>query len=79
MSGWQAAAPALLTLCCITHTFTPCIRFGRRRFTHDERLLFGAKRPHVPKNCTFAPDEVLVRAEVQWDHILRWINVTSNR
>eukprot|EP00775_Hariotina_reticulata_P009683 gene9683-9841_t len=56
-------------------------RYGRgdskSNLTNDE-LLIGARRPHVPKMCELYKDEVLVRAEFQWDSIMRWMNFTSN-
>jgi hypothetical protein len=54
-------------------------RHGRYYKTNDTLLLFGAKRPHVPLNCTLYRDEVIVRAELQWDHIYRFMNFTTNR
>jgi hypothetical protein len=32
----------------------------------------------VPLNCTLYRPEGIVRAEVQWDHILRFVNFTTN-
>jgi hypothetical protein len=49
----------------------------KSNLTNDE-LLIGARRPHVPKMCQLYKDEVLVRAEFQWDGIMRWMNFTSN-
>jgi hypothetical protein len=51
---------------------------GAEQYTHADRLLVGAKRPHVPKIFTLYRDEVLVRAELEWDSILRWANFTSS-
>jgi hypothetical protein len=51
---------------------------GAEQYTHADRLLVGARRPHVPKNFTLYRDEVLVRAELEWDSIMRWANFTSS-
>lgn len=53
-------------------------RHGRYYTTDETRLLFGAKRPHVPLNCTLYRSEVVVRAELQWDHIFRFMNFSTN-
>lgn len=45
--------------------------------TSDE-LLIGARRPHVPQEFRLYKEEVLVRLEIQYDHIFRWANFTSN-
>ncbi|KAF6256750.1 hypothetical protein COO60DRAFT_1528060 [Scenedesmus sp. NREL 46B-D3] len=50
---------------------------GAEQYTHADRLLVGAKRPHVPKNFTLYRDEVLVRAELEWDNIMRWANLPA--
>jgi hypothetical protein len=60
-----------------TGAVAPC-RHGRYYKTHDTKLLFGAKRPHHPLNCTMYRSEVFVRAELQWDHIFRFMNFTTN-
>lgn len=53
-------------------------RYGRYYFTDDKQLLFGAKRPHFPLTCTLYRTEYFVRAEVQWDDIMRYMNFTTN-
>lgn len=53
-------------------------RHGRYYYSEPTRLLFGAKRPHVPLNCTLYRTEVFVRAELQWDHIFRYMNFTTS-
>uniref|UniRef100_A0A383VG82 Uncharacterized protein n=1 Tax=Tetradesmus obliquus TaxID=3088 RepID=A0A383VG82_TETOB len=52
---------------------------GAEQYTHADRLLVGARRPHVPRNFTLYRDEVLVRAELEWDTIMRWANFTSSQ
>lgn len=52
---------------------------GAEQYTHADRLLVGARRPHVPRNFTLYRDEVLVRAELEWDTIMRWVNFTSSQ
>jgi hypothetical protein len=54
-------------------------RHGKYYKTDEDMLLFGAKRPHFPYNCTLYRDEVFVAAEMQWDHIMRFMNFTTNR
>jgi hypothetical protein len=67
-----------LFLCCWAHLAPRHHRHGRYHFTDQTRLLFGAKRPHVPLNCTLYRSEGIVRAELQWDHIMRFMNFTTN-
>lgn len=61
----------------LLHTQTFTNRHGRYFHTEDS-LLFGAKRPHHPLNCTLYRHEVFVAAELQWDHIMRYMNFTTN-
>eukprot|EP00879_Flechtneria_rotunda_P015909 GHRR01016637.1.p1 GENE.GHRR01016637.1~~GHRR01016637.1.p1 ORF type:complete len:173 (+),score=25.65 GHRR01016637.1:1128-1646(+) len=60
--------------------YHPCCRYGRGTWLYSARddLLIGANRPHFPKNCTLYKDEAIVRVEIQWDHIMRWFNFTTN-
>jgi len=53
-------------------------RYGQHYRTDETRLLFGAKRPHFPLNCTLYKPEYFVRAELQWDHIMRFMNFSTN-
>jgi len=47
--------------------------------TLPDKYLFGARRPHLQYNCTLKPGEGVVKAEVQYDTVMRFMEFTTNR
>lgn len=78
-SSRHLASSTTLTVHSACQLFSCMLHRHGRYYTTNDQLLFGAKRPHIPLNCTLYRDEFIVRAEVHWDHVMRFMNFTTNR